>query len=193
MDTATKRLFLGTFLDQDAQARFSGNVHDALAKFWKIKVRKVRPEKLHLTWCFAGNITARQEQELNLRLAPVMDSLAGCELNYTRLELFPHKHHPRLIALTPEHVPNQCIVICKKIREAAEGLCEQEGREQFFRPHITVFRLPANVPRNLVFPAEFPPPELLPVRHRVDRVCLIRSYYDQGQDGYDLLQTYALK
>jgi 2'-5' RNA ligase len=182
----TKRLFVGTFLSQAERSPLDVELHESLSLQWKTKIRKVRIDKLHLTWVFLGDLDSQKEDQTVSALTEAVQGLKPCSLAYTQFELFPSSRHPSLVALTPESIPERASLIDTKLKRSLRSLCVKEERSHF-RPHITVMRFPRQSRGRFNIPADFPPEGILPVTHRIDKICLIHSHYDQGQDLYEVL------
>ncbi len=188
----TKRLFIGTFLSVEEQDRLDFDFHQILISTWKIKLRRVRAAKLHLTWIFLGDLDINGETRARELLQTIGSTLGACELLYTGFELFPSSRNPRLIALTPDSVSEGCVEVSNRIRKEMTSLCQKKERDRF-HPHITVIRFPREARGRFTCPTNFPPENVLPVQHKIDELCLIHSHYDRGQDKYDVLESCTLR
>lgn len=188
----TRRLFIGSFLAGRERERISSLSPEPLIHAWRIKVKPLKPEKLHLTWLFLGDLNAAQEQ-LAVEILQDKIALDSTAINqvYDKLEIFPSARKPRLLALTPSAVEPGVPELSRRIRKELGKLCQKDEGESF-RPHITVMRLDRQFRGKLSLPDGFPPGNILPVSQCIDEVCLIRSFYDLGQDHYEVVASTKL-
>jgi 2'-5' RNA ligase len=193
------RLFVGTFLAPDQQERLAqlASEDEKLGGLWHRKLRWVKPKKLHLTWYFLGTVEDPAIPAIKERLLEAVSELPGSALRYDTLEIWPSAKMPRQFVLTPSVVPDEVNNIVGNVRTSLKGLVPDPDYKTF-KPHITLMRfdrLPANRPKGspVNIPADFPPPEILPIEHRIASVCLIQSHLGGAADEYESIQTIELK
>jgi len=98
----------------------------------------VKPENLHFTLKFLGNIDEEQIIKIKEAIAKVSDKFASFEVSFDSFGFFPHERKPRVffISTTPEELLKNIAV---KLEEELEVLgFEKEGR---FKSHITLARI----------------------------------------------------
>lgn len=108
-------------------------------------VRWVRPEQLHLTLAFLGEVAEVQLGQLTEALGQIR-----CQpftLQFGRLGCFPDQRHPRVfwIGLQPNPALQQ---LAQQVR-AAVTACGITLEERLFSPHITLARLKEADPRQV--------------------------------------------
>ena len=151
-------------------------------------VRWVRPEGLHVTLRFLGEIDAARVAPL---AAAVRDELAArepFELALGAVHGFPTARRPRVVACTvaPE-APLQELAAAVERGTARAGF-EPERRR--FRPHLTLGRVRRGAQPVL---ADLPSPTPSDAaRMRVDRVVLYRSELSSSGARYSPLEHLAL-
>jgi 2'-5' RNA ligase len=139
-------------------------------------IRWVRPENLHVTLQFLGNIQENQIDALHTTVTTALAGLAAFELHAGSIGLFPRKGQPRVI--TTSLIPEDPLI---ELAAAAEAGVRQAGlpvEDRLYRPHLTLGRINRNAPRPLKVPADRLPPNASDI---IDHVSLIRS--DLRPDG----------
>ena len=123
-------MFIG--VDLDAVSR--GAAADLLARLREGSgpgVRWVRPEALHVTLRFLGNIASEQVAPLRSSVAAAVSGLAPFRLGLGAVQHFPSPRRPRVVAL--EVAPEA------KLSELAAAV-ERGARDQGFEPDDRPFR-----------------------------------------------------
>jgi 2'-5' RNA ligase len=216
------RLFIGTYLDKEAQVSLGALplLNDHLPQSWNTRLKWVKESKLHLTWLFLGDV---ESEKLSQALKNLVDEWRGgetnlhqTELTYDCLEVWYGQGAPRNLVLTPKEAPSHLLDFVKALRNQLVIFASEDVRQQAilsWKPHITLIRLPdtkdttklplthdlssSHEHRNLKG-KELPPTainglaELLPLHHSVKTVSLIESKEEDGTHHYDALQTYSL-
>lgn len=109
--------------------------------------RWVRPEGMHITLKFIGNIDGEQLPEFRTALAPIRSG-APVEMQYRGIGFFPDARRPRVLWCGVEASPNLA-ELAAAIGSAVEPLgVAPESRA--FVPHLTLARLDASNPENLL-------------------------------------------
>jgi 2'-5' RNA ligase len=137
-------------------------------------VRWVRPEALHVTLRFLGQIETAQLAPLVQGVAGAIAALPPLRLELGGVQVFPTPDRPRAVALTvaPE-APLAALAAAVERGVVAAGF-EPESRR--FRPHLTLGRVRGRVAPEV---AGAPPPP--PSPFEVSEVVLFRS--DLGPQG----------
>jgi 2'-5' RNA ligase len=102
-------------------------------------VRWVRPEALHVTLCFLGEIDPAAAAPLARRASQELAALGPFALRLGRAELFPSPRRPRVVALGLEPAAP-----LQELAAAVERSCAAEGftaEERPFRAHLTLGRI----------------------------------------------------
>lgn len=182
--TSKKRLFVGTFLDAPEMEVLGELKHydERLAVEWNAKLRWVRPEKLHLTWVFLGDVHEERIPEIEAALAQTVRDVPHLELMYAKPTFWPDRKRARTFVLTPEPAPEAVMVLGERIKKAMKPYAEKI--EPKYRPHITVLRMERHGERHgaLDLPEWFPLKHKLPIVHHINRIDLIESHVGGAGD-----------
>lgn len=104
--------------------------------------RWVRPEAIHLTLRFLGEIEEDLVATIDGRLAPLAGSFGPISLAAAGLGFFPRPENPRIVwaGLTGEI--DRLADLQKRVQEAVEDLPVHQEKERDFTPHLTLARIP---------------------------------------------------
>jgi len=133
------RAFLALALEPELRDRLASRIDDMRGEPWSRSVRWVRPQNLHLTLRFLGDVPADSLQRLEARLEPVVSRVPAFDLEICGLELSPSVKRPRLVvAHTAES--RDLHLLAARIEDAvvAQGL---PAERRPFWPHITLGRV----------------------------------------------------
>jgi 2'-5' RNA ligase len=149
--------------------------------------RWVHPEGMHITLKFIGNIAGEQLPDFRAALAPIRPG-APLELQYRGIGFFPNARRPRVLWCGVEASPNLA-ELAAAIESAVEPLgiaCESRA----FVPHLTLARLDASSPENLLRAVEgMQARNFGPARET--KFYLYESILKTGGAEYKKLQTYS--
>ena len=155
---------LGHLTNQVAQARVDG-------------LMPVRPENMHLTLKFFGNINARQVESIVDSVTHTVKSIRPFTLRLGNVGAYPNNRSPRVlwVGLDGDVAPLQDV---HRRIETALGQVAIEPDAREFRPHLTIARIRDRASHTerrkaaeALFSAEFRSGLTVPV----DRINLIRS------------------
>lgn len=185
----TKRLFIGTMLpgdDQDRIAQLAIKTDPITSK----SIRFVRPEKLHLTWCFFGDLKADLIEVVTQRISATLTGCTQTSITFTKASLFPSDRNPHALVLLPETRSIDFNNFTDKLLPALTSF-RQKPEARGFNPHITILRLPKDTNKTSIKPEDFSWQGLLPLTLIVNRVCLIESHLGTAND-YRILKEFSL-
>ncbi|MYB49308.1 MAG: RNA 2',3'-cyclic phosphodiesterase [Dehalococcoidia bacterium] len=155
---------LGHLTDQMTQARVGG-------------FKPVRPENMHLTLKFFGNINVRQVESIVDTVTHTVKSIRPFTLRLGNVGAYPNNRGPRVlwVGLDGDVAPLQDF---HRRIEAALGQIDIKPDTREFRPHLTIARIRDHASHadrrkaaEALFSAEFRSGLLIPA----DRISLIRS------------------
>jgi 2'-5' RNA ligase len=141
---------------------------------WNTQASLVRPDKLHLTLHFIGNVPRHRLQQIRKGLEVPFEPF---ELNFGQPGLWRHG----LAVLQPHAIPSSLLQLHDALRQALQRLELPGESTQDFRPHITLARRAVGAV----------PPDREPVlRWRVRGYALVESMHEPAGQ-YGLVQRYA--
>jgi len=141
-ETGQIRAFVAAPLDSEWLARIR-RVQDALQRQTQTEgVRWSRPEQLHLTLKFFGNIPTHDLDALELALDRSAQGIASILLRVGRLGCFPSRQRPSVIWLGLAGELEEL----RRLQSNIERECERFGSHSEthgFHPHLTIGRVKA--------------------------------------------------
>ncbi|HEX5140511.1 MAG TPA: RNA 2',3'-cyclic phosphodiesterase [Dehalococcoidia bacterium] len=193
------RLFVAIELPQvwlDALQSLQERMKDALAadnRIGEVRVRWVKPEGIHLTLKFIGNISPERLEPIETQLVAAVPEPPGIQLRLGRAGSFADRRAPRVLwaGIETPQLP-RLLQLAESIETwlAAAGV-PRERRP--FAPHLTLARLPddvrdeqkrriAEVTRGVEGESVAP--------FTVDHVSLMRSHIGPGGARYERVAAY---
>ncbi|MGK7947835.1 MAG: RNA 2',3'-cyclic phosphodiesterase [Xenococcaceae cyanobacterium] len=131
------RLFVGIFPSQSTQKQ----LHQAAASWCKnlqTEVRLLKPELLHLTVKFIGNVESTRLNDLTTAFLKISGNLPSASLDIKQFKLFPNQRKPRVVAADIERSPElNYLVQCCEESFSNLGIIRDP---RAFQPHITLAR-----------------------------------------------------
>ena len=137
------RTFIAVDLDEGTRASAAGLVAK-LRGPGSDGVRWVRPEALHVTLRFLGNITPEQVAPLARSVADEVAELAPFRMQLGDVHLFPSQHRPRVVALRV--APGELFSELAAAVERGTRAAGFEPEDRRFRAHLTLGRVKSGRP-----------------------------------------------
>jgi 2'-5' RNA ligase len=185
--TPSLRAFIALPLSEETQ-RFAAGLRDELqGQFPETRLRWVRPENLHLTLRFLGQLDLDRIPILAQHLKTEVANSASFSFRLTHPVVFPSPSRPRVIALGLEP-PEPLERLAQAVERAvcATGL-PNEARA--FRPHITLARFPRKT-RLTNLAGEL---EVEEITEQASEVVLFRSVLTSTGPVYSVLEKFDLR
>ena len=190
-----KRLFIGTMLpapSQQAVADLRQSIEGDLAARWNCKLRWVRPDKLHITLLFLGICEPEQEAEIRKILTRLAPSLPQTQISYEEFEIFYSQKRPNAAVLLPAQVEEQLAEIGSKFRAELSQFCQKQDETHAFRPHLTLFRFPADNKTRYTVDGKLNLDKWLPLEQEIKQFSLIESHTGSQGADYIIVEEFAL-
>lgn len=149
-------------------------------------VRWIRPESLHVTLRFLGDIAVDEAPALGRRVAAEVASEPGFELFLGDVGRLPERGKARVVTLSLE--PSEPVVRLAAAVERAVVSAGFEPEARPFRPHLTLGR----VRRGSSAPALEPAPLVDAASFSVEDVVLFRSELSSAGARYHALERMPL-
>jgi RNA 2',3'-cyclic 3'-phosphodiesterase len=138
-DEQTIRCFLA--LDPPEEIlREIGRVQDKLRKLIHGDVRWVRPEAIHLTLKFFGDISERDVANISTVAGMAAAEVGPFDLAIGGAGVFPDPHRPRIIWLGMSGDAARLVTFQKELERALQEI-GFPLEERSFRPHLTLGRI----------------------------------------------------
>lgn len=137
----TMRTFIALELAPEIQKQL-GQIQDQLKKA-NADVKWVRPEGIHLTLKFLGNVSLELIEEIKKTIDQLAAKHKHFELNITQLGAFPKIEHPRVIWVGIEQGKEQTIKLAQDLAEDLIHLGFLPEKRPF-KPHLTLGRVRSN-------------------------------------------------
>lgn len=188
MNETTIRAFI-CFEVQEDLLRYLGEIIQQGRRFNE-PVSWSRPENIHLTLKFLGNITDEQRRQVASILHSTAEAYEAFDVLFDRTGAFPSFRRPRVLWIG-------CSVRSEPLHRLADHLENELARAGFerenrpFSPHLTLGRVKrANVPRTAKYLSEL---QLTPMRLRCHDIILMKSDLHPSGARYMPLEVFSLK
>ncbi len=106
-------------------------------------VRWARPEQLHLTLKFLGNVAGGDLTRLGEALTSACVGLKAFELGLAELGCFPPSKSPRVVWIGVTGAVAQLVTLQRRVEEALRGCGDHTEEARAFHPHLTIGRVNA--------------------------------------------------
>jgi RNA 2',3'-cyclic 3'-phosphodiesterase len=131
------RVFLALDLDSEVRGKLAELQRELrpLAR----RARWVRPEGLHLTLRFFGEVTAEGVESLAVRLSEAFAGLPAFALDFRGCGVFPERGNPRVLWVGVPTPPSALFELQSRAEAVARGLGFAPEKRRF-EPHLTMAR-----------------------------------------------------
>jgi 2'-5' RNA ligase len=134
------RVFCAIDLPEDVKSRVAAHIARLREAFPLVRASWERPEKLHLTLKFFGDVQISRVEELARAAGRAAASVEPFELTVAEAGAFPPNGVPRVLWLGTRDVSGQLSSLHRSLEdECAVSGFERETRA--FKPHLTLARL----------------------------------------------------
>lgn len=192
-----KRIFIAVDISAEAREKAARYVEVLKKEFSDLRVGWEKPEKLHLTLKFLGDVDDKLLGELNDALENSVNKLSGFKFDNVdfRLEIsgtgvFPNAKRPRVLWLGIKDESG----VLKRMNEILETECERIGFEREnrkFSPHLTIGRIrEPQISQKLA--ARHLQNEFEPVEFDIAEIVIYESKLQPTGSVYTKLKTFEL-
>lgn len=139
-DQAPWRVFCAIDLPQEVKSHVAAHAARLREAFPQVRASWERPEKMHLTLKFVGEIEISRVEELSRAAGRAAASVEPFELTIAEAGTFPPHGSPRVLWLGVEDNSGRL----SSLHRSLEDECYAEGFEReprTFKPHLTVARI----------------------------------------------------
>lgn len=189
----TARVFVAVHLPDSQRASLEATIAE-LKEQGVSKVRWARPEGLHLTLKFLGDIPASQLQAIMVSMGRTAKESSPFHLALDTLGVFPNPKRPRVLWCGVEGDMAHLSQLQERMEAGLEALgYAREGRP--FAPHVTLGRMREGDRPPDVALLQRALGNCAPRLHEswlVEDVCLMRTTSMPGGSRYDVIETVKL-
>jgi len=157
----------------------------------KAAVAWVRPEGMHLTLKFLGEVIPQRLPEIETALDKAAEGSGSLQIAVDGIGVFPSARNPRVIWLGIDPQDDRLSRLQKRIDHGLEPLGFR-AEEREFRPHLTLGRVRSSRGLNELMEAVALPHRILLGEYALDQFHLIQSELKPGGAVYTKLWSVAL-
>ncbi len=185
----TSRVFVAIELDTASAGSIARLVQGLQAKL--SDVRWSRPEQLHLTLKFIGEVDNRELPQLCNALREACAGIEAFSLELSGLGAFPKNKPPRVVWVAADDPQGMLGKLAEQLDERLATLgIARENRA--FTPHLTLGRVARGTDSQRLQQAMEETAPQVSVRCEVDELVLLSSVKEQGKIVYEALDRVTL-
>jgi 2'-5' RNA ligase len=158
-------------------------------------VNWTRPEQMHLTLRFFGDVPRVRVEEIEKAVMAVCTDVVPFPLWARQVGFFPNPRHPKIIWVGVDDAGNRLAPLRAAVNEAIRSITPVSDEEKDFRGHLTIGRIRRIDRRGIKSLAEAA--ERASCRRfgnwTADRIEIIRSELDPGGSRYTCLASIGLR
>jgi RNA 2',3'-cyclic 3'-phosphodiesterase len=191
--SATRRLFIAVMLPTAVQERLAALI--GVLDTHRAILRPTRPEGLHFTLRFLGNMTAAQEQQIAEAVAAAVEGVSAFSLVIGGFGAFPDARRPRVVWLGLREGAAPLIALQRRVEDELLRRALVPDSEDF-TPHLTLARVrPEAGPaaRAALGAALAALPTREQARSTAQAVSLVHSVLTPQGSSYTVLNEWALR
>lgn len=135
-----KRIFVAIYISEEARGKVADYIETLRGEFAAIRVGWEKPEKLHLTMKFIGDIDDEQLKYLTEAVEKMARQISNFKLQISDTGVFPSPRNARILWLGLQDEKESL----QKLNEILENECERVGfvkEKRNLKAHLTVARL----------------------------------------------------
>src|SRR5688572_4226894 len=137
---STGRIFIAIDISAEARRSCAGHIDRLRTRFTNVRIGWERPEKLHVTLRFLGEMDGGILRRLEKSIESVAGEYGPFTLRLSETGVFPSRSRPRILWIGVEDEGRSISALHRSI----DALCTElgfEGEKREFRPHLTIARL----------------------------------------------------
>lgn len=135
-----KRIFVAIDISQVVREEAIAFAEELRQEFQNLRVGWEKPEKLHLTLKFLGDIDEEQLESLSRAVAETANQISKFNLRISGTGAFPSPRNARILWLGIKDENDNLL----KVNDVLESECEKRGfakEKRNFKAHLTIARL----------------------------------------------------
>jgi RNA 2',3'-cyclic 3'-phosphodiesterase len=186
----TKRIFIALDISAEVRTKIAVLTGGLRAEFPNLRMGWEKPEKIHLTLKFLGDIDERQIASLSEAVKRTADESAAFSLRMERTGCFPSAKKARVLWLGLTDGSGNLQKLQGRLEKEAEARgFEKEDRS--FKPHLTIARL-REPDKSRVLVDRFLQTEFEPVSFEVSEVLIYESKLQPMGSVYSVVSKHRL-
>ena len=137
---ADKRIFIAFDISDEARASAIEHIDSLRKDADNVRVSWEKPEKLHVTVKFLGEVDDRQLADITSTLSVVASKHSPITAGLSQPGVFPNSRRPRILWLGIDEPTGEIATVAEELDDALEKLgfrSEVRG----FKPHLTIARV----------------------------------------------------
>ncbi len=135
-----QRIFISVDISEDAKKLAGEHISKLKELGIEVRVGWIKPEKMHLTLRFLGDIDEKRLAKVNNAVARVANLTSSFQLTLKHTGAFPNKKRPKVLWLGIQDDEGNLQNLFNELNKELEGV-GFEGEDRKFRPHLTIARL----------------------------------------------------
>ncbi len=140
LSSVKKRIFAAIDISDEARRRVFRFVELLRGQFPDVRVGWVKPEKIHLTLKFLGEIDESQLEKFSEAIEKTSQNISKFKIQIGKTGVFPSAQNARILWLGLKDETGNL----RKLNEILESECERKGVKKeirSFKAHLTIGRL----------------------------------------------------
>jgi 2'-5' RNA ligase len=186
-----KRIFTAIDISEETRAKAADYIKSLREEFSEVRVGWERPEKLHLTLKFLGDVDDEQLANLTAAVEVTAKRFADFKLQITQTGVFPSKRNARILWLGVRDEEGSL----QMLNEILESECEKKGfarEKRNFKAHLTIARLrEPHKSKELV--ERHLENEFASTEFEVSKIAIYKSYLQKSGSIYKAIKNVELK
>lgn len=135
-----KRIFIAVDISETARLHAAKYIHDLRGEFGRLLVGWERPEKLHITLKFLGEVEDEKVAGVVESLTSAAGSIRCFEVELSGTGVFPSPSNPRILWLGLHDQDGKLSTTANAV-ESGCALLGYKKEKREFSPHLTIARL----------------------------------------------------
>lgn len=187
------RLFVACEVPEEVRASI-GEVIDELKRRSGSSVRWIRPEGVHVTLKFLGEVPVKKLPGIKLAIQEATSGHQPFELEFSNIGTFGGREGLRImwVGIAGDVLRLEALV---RAVNAALGVVGFEPERRPFRPHLTLGRVKDEIPtrQRAQIEVDVGKLEVPEISWRTSHVSLMRSRFTPQGVAYDVVATFPLR
>ena len=183
------RTFIALELDERIRLKIK-KIQDHLKNI-DADITWVKPENIHLTLKFLGNVPGESIEKISDAICQVAKNISSFDLELTNYGYFPKNRSPQVLWINVDEGKDSIKKIAAALASPLEAFCEKVDNKEF-SPHITIGRVKSNKNISQLLAEFSKPPASLNETQKVRFVTLFKSDLKSSGPEYTVIKRLPL-